>query len=46
MSDQYQEPVEGKFPDATQKILEIMNSSTDEELDYSSDSSVSESEPE
>ena len=46
VSDQYQEPVEGKFPDATQQILEVMKSPSDEELDYGSDSSTSESEPE
>ena len=46
VSDQYQEPVEGKFPDATQQILEAMKSPSDEEMDYGSDSSTSESEPE
>ena len=46
VSDQYQEPVEGKFPDATQQILEAMKSPSDEELDYGSGSSTSESEPE
>ena len=46
MSGQYQEPVEGKFPDATQEILAAMKSLSDEELDYSSDSSNSETEPE
>lgn len=45
VSDQYQEPVEGKFPDATQEILEAMKSPSDDELDYSSNSSTSESEP-
>ena len=46
VSDQYQEPVEGKFPDATQEILEAMKSPSDEEMDYSSNSSTSELEPE
>ena len=46
MSDPYQEPVEGKFPDATQQILEAMKSPSDEELDYSPGSSRSKSEPE
>ena len=46
VSDQYQEPVEGKFPDATQQILEAMKSPSNEELDYGSDSSTSVSEPE
>ena len=44
VSDKYQEPVEGKFPDATQQILEAMKSPSDDELDCSSD--LSESEPE
>ena len=44
VSDQYQEPVEGKFPDATQQILDAMKSAADEELDYSSLSSTSDSE--
>ena len=46
VSDKYQEPVEGKFPDATQQILEAMKSPSDDELDCSSDSSESEPEPE
>lgn len=46
VSDQYQEPVEGKFPDATQEILEALKTPSDEELDYSSYSSTSESETE
>ena len=46
VSDKYQEPVDGKFPDATQQILEAMKSPSDDELDCSSDSSESEPEPE
>lgn len=46
VSDQYQEPVEGKFPDATQQILDAMKSPSDEELNSSSGSNTSESEPE
>ena len=43
VSDQYQEPVEGKFPDATQQVLEAIKSPSDEELDYSSGSNTSQS---
>ena len=46
VSDKYQEPVGGKFPDATQQIQEAMKSPSDNELDCSSDSSESEAEPE
>ena len=46
VSDTHQEPVEGKFPDATPEILEAMKSPSDDELDCSSNSSESESEPE
>ena len=31
----YQEPLEGKFPDASQQILEAKKSPSEEELDYS-----------
>ena len=46
MSDQYQQPVEGKFPNATPQILEAMKSPSDEDLDNSLDLSMSESESE
>ena len=46
VSDQYQEPLEGKFPNAPQQIVDAMKSLSDDELDYSSGSSKSESEPE
>ena len=46
VSEQYQEPVNGKFPDDTQQILQALQSPSDKELDYHSDSSKSESEPE
>ena len=46
VSEQYQEPVNGKFPDDTQQILQALQSPSDKELDYHSDSSTSESEPE
>ena len=44
VSEQYQEPVNRKFPDDTQQILQALQSPSDEELDYHSDSSTSESE--
>ena len=40
VSEQYQEPVNGKFPDDTQQILQALQSPSDEELDYHSDSST------
>ena len=46
VSEQYQEPVNGKFPDDTQQILPALQSPSDKELGYHSDSSMSESEPE
>ena len=43
VSDKYQEPVEGKFPDATQQILEAMKSPSDDELDRQTRASQSQS---
>ena len=40
ISDQYEEPRDGIFPDATQTILDSLKSSSDDEVDYETDEEV------